>query len=511
MSLLDRYYPSLVLLILAVAFFTRVWALHLPAEYYFDEVYHAVTAKLVARNDPAAFEWWNPPPEPNTAVDWLHPPLAKYTQAASMLVFGENSFGWRFSSALFGTGVVLLTLLLSIRLFHSKPLSLLVGVLVSSDGLLLSMSRIAMNDIHVTFFILLAALLYTYYRPELVQTIKTTSLKKTSAKAAALRTTTATATSALRKTALSWGWLSITLLAAGAATGSKWSGVFVVGLILLWEAAFAIRELIAQKVSWKSFLARYAATALLCILIPAAVYLGSYSQMFLQGKGWEHFIELHKQIWWYQTHLDATHSYQSQPWQWFLNLRPVWLHVTFLSDELRSDRYAFGNPALFWLGGAAVIGILLRFVMVVLKKTRAILSLQKILRAKSRQLAAQAALKQLRLLATALSQSGLTPILFCLSAYLIVWVPWAVSPRIMFFYHYTPAVPLLAILLGVTIWKFWRGEVFARLPQQLSQAVALVSVFLCISAFVLWFPHWVGIPASTWVKDTIYFALPSWR
>src|SRR5438105_1782547 len=78
-----------LILILLFATIGRFYRLSLPSVYYFDEVYHALTAKLIARNDVRAYEWWNEPVEPNTAVDWLHPPLAKYTQALSMKVFGE--------------------------------------------------------------------------------------------------------------------------------------------------------------------------------------------------------------------------------------------------------------------------------------------------------------------------------------------------------------------------------------------------------------------------------------
>ena len=81
-------FTILLLSVFLFAFVTRVYRLSQPSSYYFDEVYHAVTAKLVARGDERAFEWWNEAPEPDTAVDWLHPPLAKYTQALGMLVFG---------------------------------------------------------------------------------------------------------------------------------------------------------------------------------------------------------------------------------------------------------------------------------------------------------------------------------------------------------------------------------------------------------------------------------------
>ena len=157
---LQRYHLTLVIGVIFFAFVTRIYRVNLPEQYIFDEVYHAVTAKLIARNDPRAFEWWNPAPEPNTAIDWLHPPYAKYTQALFIRIFGETTFAWRLSSVIFGVLVIVLVYKLSYELFGKKNLSLLAAFLASLDGLLLVQSRIAMNDIHVTFFILLTLLLF---------------------------------------------------------------------------------------------------------------------------------------------------------------------------------------------------------------------------------------------------------------------------------------------------------------------------------------------------------------
>ncbi len=495
MSFVDRYYPSLVLLILAIAFYSRAFFLDYPHSYVFDEVYHAVTAQLIAQNNPTAFEWWNPPPEPNTAVDWLHPPLAKYTQAASILVFGESSVGWRFSSVVFGTGIVLLTILLTRRVFASKPLSLLAGILVSSDGLLLTLSRIAMNDIHATFFILLSVLTYTYYRRELALQRLTKRQNKPSDP--------------------SWKWLAISLLIAGLAASTKWSGVFAVGLIAVWEALFALREFLLRDNHWKwrRYSVRYFATALACVLIPAAVYLSSYGLMFMQGKDWQHLVDLHKQIWWYQTTLEATHSYQSEPWEWFLNLRPVWIYVKYISDTARADIYAFGNPALFWFGGAAVVAIVLKGLALAVNRAAVVARPPMAGRARHQSLPqALAFIKRESLfILSAAQKKNVLPVAFLLSAYCIVWLPWTVSPRIMFFYHYAPAVPFLAILLSWSLWKLWHGEVANRFNHSYVRALAPVVVVLCVLCFAIWYPHWVGIPTPLWLKETVYFALPSWK
>ncbi len=457
---LHRFRSVILIIILCFAFFTRMYNLHNPETYMFDEVYHAVTAKLIAHNDPRAYEWWNPAPEPDTAVDWLHPPLAKYFQAISMLAFGENSFGWRFSSVIFGVLVILLTYHVAYRLFRNSTIALMSAALASLDGLLLVQSRIAMNDIHVTFFILFTIYNYLVYKD-------TKRISK----------------------------LFLTGLSAGLAMASKWSGLFVVGIVGLFElfelvkiffTTYSPTGIFTKKWWWE--LAQWLGIRLvLLLLLPACLYVAGYTHMFIQGKGWAHFKELHNQIWWYQTHLDATHPYQSRPIEWFLNIRPVWMHVSYGSGS-RADIYAFGNPVLFLIGAATVFSTLIYF----------LLRMYEYFTAQKK----QAALNRIYT-ATVYGIEKLTenPLLFLTISYFAVWAPWQLSPRIMFFYHYTPAVPLLCIL--ISYWTYLVGK---------NQKFVLYLIFASAAiAFAVWYPHWVAIPVSNKFADAIYFALPQWK
>lgn len=494
----------LLVLIVAFSFFTRITRLHIPERYVFDEVYHAVTAKLIARNDLRAFEWWNPPPEPNTAVDWLHPPLAKYTQAASIMLFGETSFGWRLSSVIFGVGVVWLTYRLATAVFDNEEVGLLAAGLASLDGLLLVQSRIAMNDIHVTFFILLTLFVYWRYRLHgLTTTFKNDTFKK----------------------------LLLVGVAAGLAMASKWSGLFVLIIVGFYESfdwvvylgktleasALKVREATRKRY----FTALVKAAGMLVIslgVLPLAVYVASYIPMFLQGKSllcnqekhiqgecylerftnknnetiWEgyisHFAMLHRQIWWYQTHLTATHPYQSRPWQWFFALRPVWFHVDYGPDQSANPNpsqeqianiYSQGNPALFWLGGASVI-----FTTILLATTK---------------------LKSYFPNLAVLSESETRSLFFITFSYGMVWLPWVASPRIMFFYHYTPAVPLLCIILAYWLYQMiWSQNTTV-------QALGKLAIMSCIVVFGLWYPQWTALPVPKWFADAVYYRIPSWK
>ena len=63
---------KLMLLILLFSAVSRLWMLGVPRNEYFDEVYHAFTAKIVLHNDSKAWEWWNPHP-PGFAYEWTPP------------------------------------------------------------------------------------------------------------------------------------------------------------------------------------------------------------------------------------------------------------------------------------------------------------------------------------------------------------------------------------------------------------------------------------------------------
>lgn len=521
---LEKNYKLCLILLCLFAFVVRFYRVGEIKTYIFDEVYHAVTSKLITRNDPRAYEWWNPPIEPNTAVDWLHPPLAKYTQAVGMRLFGETPFGWRISSVLFGTGVIFLTAELTRFLFKDKKLALLAGFLASLDGLLLVQSRLAMNDIHVTFVLLLTFLTYAWYRRSLHQVID--QPKKYVA-----------ARSSLRKKFL------LSAVLAGVAMGTKWSGLFGLGVLWLFEFIFLITSLHKIAPTTKQAVNTVLLRVFVLLVIPFSVYVLAYAHMFMQGKtlicdqdtiqngkcycsqessGWvnfakifvggdgsgleslearggckrliSHFSELHHQIIWYQTSLQATHGYQSRPLEWFLNLRPVWMFVEY-SDGKIANIYAQGNPALFWFGDVAVLTSVLALGVHTVR----------LLRQKGSNKKHQFLSKISGWLTTLTDfETGLGRLFYITVAYFAVWLPWVLSPRIMFFYHYTPAVPLLAIHLAYWMHRIWNTYKYG-------QYFVYGAVLVIVAVFILFFPNWTGLAVQSKFAETVYFSLKSWK
>src|SRR3989344_8022414 len=142
MNLNNRYCLGLILFfILLLSLSVRLYRISEPKKYYFDEVYHVVTARAYAQNNKAAYNPFSPPPEENTAFDWLHPPLAKLFQAASIKIVGDNSFGWRLPGAIFGTGVVAGVFILGLVLFN-PTVAVFSSLVIAFENLTFVMSRI---------------------------------------------------------------------------------------------------------------------------------------------------------------------------------------------------------------------------------------------------------------------------------------------------------------------------------------------------------------------------------
>lgn len=393
----DKSAKILLSVILVFSFISRVYSLNLPREEYFDEVYHAFTARLMLNGDPKAWEWWNPHPE-GFAYEWTHPPVAKLGMVFGMSVFGENAFGWRIVQAMLGVVSVYLVYLISKYLFKDKMIGILAAGVLSLDGLFLVMNRIGMNDSYIVFFMLLS--LYLYFKDKHFYSA----------------------------------------IAFGLALASKWSAIYATPIFLV--AHFVLKKKIQPSY-------------ILFVILPPLIYVGSYTLMFLTGHTWEQFIEVQKQMWWYHTNLVAEHPYTSPAWTWPFLIRPIYLYNGPEVNMLVSRIYAFGNPLVFWAG---LLSVVVSFSLVIKEK-----------------------IKRLA---------------FVLFAYFIFFIPWFLSPRIMFLYHYMPSIPFLAIATGYLLRRF---------PK-------VVPLFFCSSLilFIYFYPHWAGLVIPEWL-DRSYYWFASWR
>ncbi|HWI44288.1 MAG TPA: phospholipid carrier-dependent glycosyltransferase [Nocardioides sp.] len=91
--------------------------------------------------------------DPSLAV---HPDVGKWLIALGEKAFGMDPFGWRIASAVVGSLMVLVLCRLVRRLTGSTLLGCVAGVLLMLDGLHFVLSRLALLDIFLAFFLLCA-------------------------------------------------------------------------------------------------------------------------------------------------------------------------------------------------------------------------------------------------------------------------------------------------------------------------------------------------------------------
>ena len=414
--------PILLTILLIVTFSFRLIRLSIPSRYVFDEVYHVPTLRAYSQNNPAGYEWWQTAPEPNTAYDWLHPPLAKLIQAGSVKILGDNSFAWRFPSAVFGTLSILALYFFTLTLFKKKSIALTAAFIFSFDGLQLTMSRIAMNDIFIVTWIILALAFFFKY-------LHSKSKEKNK-------------------------FLFLTGIFTGLALATKWSALFLYPIFFIF--------LLPKIIKSKEFIKNLLFTIYYLLFTPILIYFLSYSQFFLQGHTLDQFKQLHQQIINYQTTLKAAHDYQSTAAQWPLLLKPVWFHVDY-QKTATAHIYNLGNPIIFW---TALIAIFYSIA---------------------------------KLLSKAFNHSH--PLPYSVISYFLLWVPWILSPRILFFHHYLPALPLACLILT---WSLWQIKKSSR------KIIFPIFFFIIFTSFIFFYPLNTAIPISTKILK-YWFWLPTWK
>src|ERR1700685_1047156 len=161
--------PTLIMLF---GGFLRFYRLSKPNAVVFDETYYVPDANSILRHGVEFNHVPNPANNPNYFNDLLlkgnpnfllttgegvaHPPLGKIMMAVGQWTFGLTPFGWRFSVAVVGTVSILMTARIARRMTGSTMLGCVAGLLLALDGLELVLSRTAILDIFLMFWVLAA-------------------------------------------------------------------------------------------------------------------------------------------------------------------------------------------------------------------------------------------------------------------------------------------------------------------------------------------------------------------
>jgi len=373
------------LLVTAFGAWLRFSRLRVPRALVFDETYYVKDAWSILQHGVE----WVPVSNANALIQAGHtsifaqcsgtgcgeyvvqPEMGKLLIAVGEWLFGLNSFGWRFSSAVFGSLAILLICRIARRMTRSTLLGCLAGLLMSLDGLEFVLSRTGILDIFLMFFVLAAFGCMVIDRDASRAKLAEGVARRAGGEAGPRL--------GLRKWQVACG------IFLGLAVGTKWIAAwYIIGFASLgiaWD--IGARRAAGLPAFVRGALRETVWLPLTFIVIPLAVYVASWSNWLLTSTGFDRdygqqhgvttpvisalysLYEYHREAIGFGLGLSLPHPYQSQPWDWLLITRPVAFYYESYSGPVAGASHycpakgckglswsqevlALGTPAIWW-------------------------------------------------------------------------------------------------------------------------------------------------------------------
>ena len=407
-----------------------------PADYmtntYFDEIYFVKTAEQYLHLQ--------------YPYEWTHPPLGKLIQAAGIVVLGFDPFGWRMMGVIFATLMIALAYLLGKELLGTWIGGFTTAFLVTFDFMHFTMARMGTADTYLVFFSLASQLFFLIYLKGVLKDGWKTSVIPL--------------------------FLAVLFFALGFST--KWLVLygFVGQLAIL--AALRLSEVAKLKGSLSAkvygFLDHPYSTVVAFLLIAIGIYFLTYIPDMLVGRSFMDVLGLQGAMFDYHSKLTATHAFSSPWFSWPFLFDPingavhvpVWLQIASVSDNT-STIVLMGNPAVWWLGFAAIIGVTVITVT--------------------------------KLYGKKFTLRNHLPEAFLIVLFFFQWLPYVLISRVVFIYHFYVNMPFLCLASAFFISKYW-GNKWVKM-------LAIAYFALVIASFVLFYPVISGMPTSSSTIDSL--------
>lgn len=366
----------------ALAALTRINDLGRPNAVVFDETYYAKDAWSLLRYGveidevenhkdlmlQAGDQWRTVEAFSGEPAFVVHPPVGKWTIAIGEYFFGVTPFGWRIAVAVIGVLAVIITARIVRRLTRSDVLGTIAGLLLALDGIHIVLSRTALLDVVLGFWVLVGFGLLLIDRDR--------TRRRVAERIAELGADRVAAGLGPHLGLRPWRIAAIAAFAL--AIGTKWSGVYFLAafmvMSLVWDAL--LRRAIGVDHPWSSAFARdLPLAAVSTLVVGIGVYLLTWTGWFATSTGWSRnwaadqgpsivpdplrsLWHYHSEQWNFHTNLDAEHSYASNPLSWPFMARPTSFYYETPTgcgaDSCSSTVLAVGNPMIWW---AALLAI----------------------------------------------------------------------------------------------------------------------------------------------------------
>ncbi|MBO5034209.1 MAG: phospholipid carrier-dependent glycosyltransferase, partial [Oscillospiraceae bacterium] len=495
---------------------------------YFDEIYHARTAK---EHVDGIYPY-----------EVTHPPLGKLIIGLGIRLFGMTPFGWRFSGTLLGVLMLPILYIFLKNMFGKTVVASCGTILFATEFMHLTQTRISTIDTYAVFFILgMYFFMYRYL--------------------------TLPAGTPFSKGALP---LFLSGLMWGLGAASKWTVFYAgIGLAVLYFIGLYQKlrdwpaECEAPKGAWVT--ATLLFSVLCFVLIPFAIYCAAYLP-YARALGVEVFahsdqnglILLLQNVWgkftggedfvaqtipkdnllnimannqWYMftyhNGVHQAHPYSSWWFQWIVDARPILYYMDNTVSGFTTRFAAFSNPVVCWTGFFAVVvcgahafsklwckrlflgglGVFAALSVYRVQQTENGIfdpALSQSTRNLNLALLAVCLLLYLLLMLfltwAAPGHSGKA--VFLLVAYLSQLIPWWFIGRTTFEYHYFPSILFLVFAIAylmdaiVEAGKDWKIPVYGITG-------------LSTGLYVLFYPVLIGLQIPTWYEPIVKW-IESW-
>lgn len=387
----------LTVVLAAVAFAIRVVNLGYPNKLVFDETYYAKDAWSLLQSgyeriwskgaDQAVAQGGLSGMEPGSAFI-VHPPVGKWLIAGGEHLFGMTSFGWRFMALVFGCLLVAVTIRMVRRVARSTLIGCVAGLLLVFDGLHFVMSRTALLDIFLAFFVVAAVSCLVadrdWFRGRLADHLNGRGWSDLAGEFGPR---------------LWWRpWRLAAGLCWGLALGTKWSAIYLMAAFCLLSVAWDVgaRRLAGAGRPWRAWWRDGVPAFLSQVPVALAVYVSSWAGWLTTsggyGRDWgeQHpdswsarllgdplasLLHYHQEIYRFHTGdyiAGQTHSYDAHPIGWLILARPTGMDAVNAikpgfdgcvgpEDCLRVIS-GMGTPSLWWGAVACLVAAVVLWV-----------------------------------------------------------------------------------------------------------------------------------------------------
>jgi Gpi18-like mannosyltransferase len=258
-------------------------------------------------------------------------------------------------------------------------------------------------------------------------------------------------------------WAAATALFMALLAASKWNGLFDMAVLWVAVAIVFLQRFIRRPAvlgNPRGFTPDQLLGGMLFVI--ATIYFACYFPNYRLGYNLADIIGMQQQMYWYHSELSKTnpaslhHPYGSYWWQW----PPLFAPISYYWHDFRTgvaaqngaaccvaEILALPNPLVWWFGLFSV---------------------------------------------PAMAWWGFVErnkgYLLLFGAYLFQWLPWILTPRIAFEYHFFPNLPIIVLANAVVLQRWWRKS-----DNRPWIALYLVGVLGC---FVFFYPILAAMPIT---------------